>query len=154
MSYVYVVCRYFGCCIADFLLSYLDFFFWPCVISQVGNKECLKGENKMRCSFILKTGSIGLHQLLMKPPLWENVSSANGRQIPRRMAEIAWKRLRRDLDSVVSLAFHCSWQTQEGISLMKTLDSNEDKQLNIPGCSWHTAGMMGEGTLGPSKTHR
>lgn len=148
-------CRYFMLLVQSWLPPVISgpHFFWPCVISQVGNKECLKGENKMRCSLILKTGSIGLHQLLMKPPLWENFSSANGRQIPRRMAEIAWKRLRRDPDSVVSLAFHCSWQTQEGISLMKTLDSNEDKQLNIPGCSWHTAGMMGEGTLGPSKTH-
>lgn len=126
-------------------------FLWLRVRSQMGTKEYFEGEHKMRCSFTLKAGSAGLYQLLEKPPLWENFSSANGRQIPRRMAEIAWKRLRRDPDSVVSLAFQCSWQTQEGISLMKTLDCNEDKQLNIPGCSWHTAGMMGEGTLGPSK---
>ena len=83
---------------------------------------------------------VGLYQLLKKPPVWESLSSANGRQTPRRAVEIAWKRLKRDPDSVVSLAFHCSWQIQEGTLLMKTLKKHwmlmKTNNL-ILRCSWH-----------------
>lgn len=108
---------------------------------QVGNEECL-GTKKPAASFssVFKTGRVGLYQLLEKPPLWESLSSVNGRQIPRRAVEIAWKRLKRDPHSVVSLAFHCSWQTQEGTLLMKTLKKHWMlmKTNNfIPRCSWH-----------------
>ena len=94
-------------------------------------------KKKKTCSFIpppsvLKTGRVGLYQLLEKPPLWESLSSANGRQTPQRAVEIAWKRLKRDPDSVVSLAFHCGWQIQEGDlaneNTEETRDANEDKQ--------------------------
>lgn len=60
-----------------------------------------------------------------KNPVWESLSSANGRQTPQRAVEIAWKRLKRDPDSVVSLAFHCRWQIQEGTLLMKTLKKHK-----------------------------
>lgn len=36
-----------------------------------------------------RLAGFGWYQLQEKPPLWENFSSANGGQIPRRVAEIA-----------------------------------------------------------------
>ena len=90
----------------------------------------------------------GPYQLLEKPPVWESLSSANGRQTPRRAVEIAWKRLKRDPDSVVSLAFHCSWQIQEGTLLMKTLQKHwmlmKTNNL-IPRYSWHRLWHYGRG---------
>lgn len=107
---------------------------------QVGNEECLGTKPAASFPSVLKTGGVGLCQLLEKPPVWESLSSANGRQTPRRAVEIAWKRLKRDPDSVVSLAFHCSWQIQEGTLLMKTLQKHwmlmKTNNL-IPRCSWH-----------------
>lgn len=41
--------------------------------------------------------------------------------------------------------------TGRDLALMKTLDSNEDEQLNIPGCSWHTLWHDGRSLLGPKK---
>lgn len=95
---------------------------------QVGNAECLGTNLQPHSPPFSRLAGLGLYQLLEKPPVWESLSSANGRQTPRRVVEIAWKRLKRDPDSVVSLAFHCGWQIQEGTLLMKTLDANEDKQ--------------------------
>lgn len=74
---------------------------------------------------------LGCTQLFETPPVWESLSSANGRQTPRRAVEIAWKRLKRDPDSVVSLAFHCSWHTGGDLAYgntEETVDANEDKQ--------------------------
>lgn len=101
-------------------------------------------EQKPAASFssvFLRLAGLDCTSCSRKPPLWESLSSANERQIPRRAVEIAWKRLKRDPHSVVSLAFHCSWQTQEGTLLMKTLKKNWMlmKTNNfIPRCSWHS----------------
>lgn len=105
-----------------------------------GKRGMLRTEATASFSSILKPGRVGLYQLLEKPPVWESLSSANGRQTPRRVVEIAWKRLKRDPDTVVSLAFHCSWQIQEGTLLMKTLTNHlmlmKTNNL-ILRCSWH-----------------
>lgn len=91
---------------------------------------------------VLRTGSVGAVPAAQEktPLVWESLWSANGRQTPQRAVEIAWKRLKRDPDSVVSLAFHCSWQIQEGTLLMKTLKKHwmlmKTNNL-VPRCSWH-----------------
>lgn len=75
-----------------------------------------------------------------KPHCGKVSPPANRRQTPQRVVEIAWKRLKRDPNSVVSLAFHCGWQIQDGTLLMKTLKKHwmlmKTNNL-IPRCSWH-----------------
>lgn len=114
---------------------------------EIRNNWEKKTKNKKTAasfSFLVKTGRA-------VPAAWESptvgtLSLANGRQIPHRAAEMAWKRLKRDPFCVVSVAFYCSWQTQLWTVLMKTLKKHwmlMKPNNTVPWCSWHDIWLGG-----------